>query len=66
MAKWSGNIRTSLSKKQSSSISDRNYYAESMKYRAEVLATADNLKGKPLSFTFDNGISGKMEITRAI
>lgn len=65
MAKGSGNTRNSFSDKRANSVAARDYHAEAVRFRADVLKDADKLKGNPLSFSFNNGISGQMEITKS-
>ena len=40
------------------------YYKESKRLRAEVLAQADDLKDHPLRFIITNGITMEVEITK--
>ena len=40
------------------------YYKESKRLRAEVLVQAETLKGNPLRFTVNNGITMEVEITK--
>ena len=41
------------------------YYQESKRLRNEVLLHAEALKGNPLRFRIDNGISMEVEITKS-
>jgi len=44
---------------------DDEYYIESKRLRAEVLAEADILKDNPMHFTITNGITMEVEITKS-
>ena len=61
MAKASGSTRAFRPEQ----TRKRDYYAESMRFRKEALAAAEELKGNPKYFNFDNGISGRMEVTKS-
>ena len=43
---------------------EEEYYKESKRLRAEVLAQADTLKEHPMHFTITNGITMEVEITK--
>lgn len=61
MAKGSGGTRTV----RQNTTDGRDYYKESMRFRKEALSAAEELKGNPKYFDFDNGISGRIEITKS-
>ncbi len=61
MAKASGGTRTDGARRNG----ERDYYKESMRFRKEALEAAEVLKGNPEHFSFNNVISGQMEITKS-